>query len=283
MADLPQTGAAAWRSTLHSGHRSHCARDHSRNRIPGRQCENHREGFGSKFAPVASPCGVAWFEKCAAVIPCLNEGRTIAGLVSEVRRQGLRVIVVDDGSADETAKQATTAGAQVIVKARNQGKGAALKSGLAAARSQGFEWGLTLDGDGQHRPEDIPAFFECAARTGALLVIGNRMGQPRALPWVRRVVNRWMSRRISRRAGIVLPDTQCGLRLVNLEAWAALPLRTERFETESETLLAFLGAGHQVEFVPIQVIGRGPHSHIRPVLDTWRWLRWWRGSGRGGA
>jgi hypothetical protein len=134
---------------------------------------------------------------------------------------------------------------------------------------------LTMDGDGQHRPEDIPAFLECAQCLGANLVIGNRMPNAAAIPWVRRFVNRWMSARISRRAGRELPDTQCGFRLVNLKAWEQLRIRTTHFEMESEMLLAFVKAGCRVEFVPIQVIGKCAHSHIDPVTDSWRWLRWW--------
>ena len=126
------------------------------------------------------------------------------------------------------------------------------------------------------RPEDLPAFWRCAEQTGALLVVGNRMHDARAIPWLRRQVNRWMSRQLSRRAGRHLPDTQCGFRLIHLETWATLPLNTERFEIESEMLMAFLAAGHRVEFVPIRVIGSGHRSHIRPVADSLRWWKWWR-------
>lgn len=193
------------------------------------------------------------------------------------------VWVVDDGSTDATAAQARWAGAKVLSHGRNAGKGAALKTGLSQARRQGFAWAVTLDGDGQHAPEDVPLFLQCAARTGALLVAGNRLHNPGALPWLRRQVNRWMSRQLSRRAGRHLPDSQCGYRLLHLETWARLPLHTEHFEVESETLMAFVAAQCPVAFVPIRVIGRGPRSHIRPVADSWRWWRWWRGTGPGGA
>jgi glycosyltransferase involved in cell wall biosynthesis len=132
-----------------------------------------------------------------------------------------------------------------------------------------------MDGDGQHRPEDIPAFLKCAEQTRADLVIGNRMPNAQAIPWLRRCVNRWMSARISRRAGRPLPDTQCGFRLVNLQVWEKLHIHTDHFEMESEMLLAFIKAGYRVEFVPIQVIGKSPHSHINPLKDSLRWLRWW--------
>jgi glycosyltransferase involved in cell wall biosynthesis len=214
-------------------------------------------------------------ERCAVVLPCFNEGATIAGLVTEVRQYVPTVIVVDDGSTDSSATGAREAGATVISHASNRGKGAALKTGLTVALKGGWGWALTMDADGQHKPQDLPAFFQCAERTDALLVIGNRMHNPQAIPWLRRHVNRWMSRRISGRAGRFLPDSQCGFRLVNLKAWAGLRLETEHFEFESEMLLALVQAGHRVEFVPVQVVAKGPHSHIHPIRDTCRWLRWW--------
>ncbi len=219
-------------------------------------------------------------KKCAAVIPCFNEGATIAPLVAAVRQYLPCVLVVDDGSTDGTSNLAGGAGAVVVSHRRNLGKGAALRTGLSLALKQGFEWALTLDGDGQHTPEDLPALLRCAEQTGASLVIGNRMQNARAIPWLRRQVNRWMSRKLSRLAGRHLPDTQCGLRLMHLGTWAALPLKTERFEVESETLMAFLAAGRRVEFVPTRVIRSGRKSHIRPVADSLRWLRWWRNFGR---
>ena len=216
-----------------------------------------------------------WSEICIVVIPCFNEEKTIASLAQGVRQHLSAVMVVDDGSQDNTAALASSTGANVVRHSRNLGKGAALKTGLATALRQGFEWAFTMDGDGQHKPDDIPAFIRSAEQTGATLLVGNRMHNAQAIPWLRRVVNRWMSRRISERAGRFLPDSQCGFRLVNLKAWAALRLETDHFEIESEMLLAFVQAGYRVEFVPIQVIPKGRRSHIRPVRDTLQWLRWW--------
>ena len=213
---------------------------------------------------------------CAVVIPCFNEGASIAALVREVRRHLPSVMVVNDGSTDDTAALAAAAGATVLSHARNLGKGAALKSGLFAALTRGFEWVLTLDGDGQHRPQDVPAFLQSAEQTNARLVVGNRMHNPQAIPWLRRQVNRWMSRRLSERAGQPLPDSQCGFRLVNLKAWAGMALETDHFEIESEMLLAFVRAGYRVEFVPVQVVGRSRSSHIHPLADSLRWWKWWR-------
>src|SRR5262249_43088303 len=149
---------------------------------------------------------------------------------------------------------AARAGAQVIRHPSNQGKGAALASGLRRATEGGLAWALTMDGDGQHAPADIPVFLRAAQQGGAALVVGNRLAEPRGMPRVRRWVNRWMSRQLSRRAGRPLPDSQCGFRLLQLRAWSQLRLETAHFEVESEMLLAFVAAGLPVEFVPIQVI-----------------------------
>lgn len=214
--------------------------------------------------------------RCAAVVPCFNEARTIAPLVSALLKHVNLVMVVDDGSADETALRAEAAGAIVIRHGKNSGKGMALRTGLSQLLNLGFEWGVTLDGDGQHDPSDLPALVQCAEQTGALLVIGNRMHQAQAMPWLRRHVNRWMSRKLSHCAGRHLPDTQSGFRLIHLQTWASLLLNTCHFEVESEMLIAFLSAKHSVEFVPVQVIASERESRIRPFTDTLRWWNWWR-------
>jgi glycosyltransferase involved in cell wall biosynthesis len=218
---------------------------------------------------------VDWKKDCAALIPCFNEALGVGEVVRTVRELLPFVLVVDDGSTDATAAAARTAHAEVVRHAVNRGKGAALRVGFQHLRDRGFQWALTLDGDGQHAADDIPKFFAGAETTGAQLIIGNRMPQARRIPWLRRRVNRWMTRRLSRRAGVPLADSQCGFRLVNLEALAGVSLQTDHFEIESELLLAFLRAGLPVEFVPVQTIYRPGASKIHPALDTWRWLRWW--------
>lgn len=218
---------------------------------------------------------VNWAGTCAAVIPCYNEAKSIGELVAGVRRHLPNVIVVDDGSSDETAKLANKAGAAVIRLPRNTGKGAALRAGWELAHNRRFTWALNLDGDGQHAPEDIPKFFERAECTRAVMIVGNRMDCTEGMPRVRRWVNRWMSRRLSRLAGVPLPDCQCGFRLLNLDVVTSLLPTTNHFEIESELVVDFVAAGRRVEFVPIRVIYKSHASKIHPLVDGWRWARWW--------
>lgn len=213
-------------------------------------------------------------DNCAAIIPCRDEAATIGGIVRGVRTFVPTVVVIDDGSGDRTEAEAKAAGATVLKHPKAEGKGAALATGWAAAAALGMDWVLQLDGDGQHAADDATRLM--AAADGVRLVVGNRLGQPSHMPWLRRLTNRWMSRRLSRLAGVPLPDSQCGFRLAHLPTLGALGLRTRHFEIESEMCVAFARAGHRIAFVPVQVRYAGERSKISPVNDAWRWWRWYR-------
>jgi glycosyltransferase involved in cell wall biosynthesis len=213
---------------------------------------------------------------CVVVMPCLNEGAGIISLVTAVRRWIPDVIVVDDGSRDGTGELAAQAGAEVIRVETTLGKGAALNLGWQRALKSGFAWAMTMDGDGQHSPADIPGFLTAATIGNADLVVGNRLANPEGMPWLRLRVNQWMSRRLSRVAGVDLPDSQCGFRLMKLNSWSTLSLKAEHFEIESEALLAFISCGYAVQFIPVRTIYGSERSKIDPVRDTLRWFRWWR-------
>jgi glycosyltransferase involved in cell wall biosynthesis len=215
-----------------------------------------------------------WKSQCAVVIPCFNEGKTIASIVAAVRMTIPNVIVVDDGSSDKTSENAKAAGAEIIRFSQSKGKGAALISGWNLAKERGYEFALAMDGDGQHSPDDILKFLRCAETTGADLIVGNRMPDALQMPILRRFVNRWMSKKISMLAGMHFPDSQCGFRLMKLDEWSALKTDAAHFEIESEILLAFAHAKKKIEFVPIRVIYRNERSKISPVRDTLRWFRW---------
>ena len=141
---------------------------------------------------------------------------------------------MNDGSTDATAAEAKAAGAEVITLAKSAGKGMSLSVGWQHAFELGFSWVLNMDGDGQHSPGDIPAFLEKADHLKPALIVGNRMRNPYQMPWLRRAVNRWMSARLSKTAGFPLPDSQCGFRLMHLDSWKKMELRSHHFEIESE-------------------------------------------------
>ena len=218
---------------------------------------------------------MARLQNCVAVIPCHNEAEVIGPLLAQIRETVANVIVIDDGSADQTAAKAAKAGATVISHAGRSGKGTSLLAGWTAARSAGFEWAITIDGDGQHSPRNIPAFLEAAETTGMPLIIGNRMTSPDSMPQLRQWINRWLSRKISELTARELPDTQCGFRLVHLPTLAEVPLNARHFEIESEMIFQFALHGHQIGFVPIDVIYASERSKIRPLIDTVRWWKWY--------
>jgi glycosyltransferase involved in cell wall biosynthesis len=219
---------------------------------------------------------VNWQKSCAAVIPCLNEADAIGAVILAVKSLLPNVLVVDDGSTDGTGDVARAAGATLLRHAQALGKGAALRAGWDAALQRGFEWALCMDGDGQHAAADIPKFLGRGERGDVALVVGERMHAPKAMPLVRQITNRFMSWQLSRLAGVLLTDTQCGFRLLHLPSLARLQVKSDCFEIESEVLIQFARAKFGIAFVPIQVIYADERSKIRPLRDTLRWWNWLR-------
>lgn len=209
------------------------------------------------------------------IIPAFHEEKHIGPVVRDVREYCADVIVVDDGSSDRTAEEAAQAGATVLTHVQNQGKGAALQTGFDHARNHGFELAFTMDADGQHAPSDIPAFLQAYARTGSVVLVGNRMGHPTAMPRLRRWVNRFMSALLSRLMQQHVPDTQCGFRLYHRCAFPtkAYDRASKRFAAESEILLRLALAGNKIGAVTIQTIYGNEKSKIHPLADTFRFVR----------
>ena len=213
--------------------------------------------------------------KTCVIIPAFKEAARVAAVVGEARDYCPDVVVIDDGSPDDTAQVAAAAGAIVLEHVRNQGKGAALQTGFDYAREQGYDLAITLDADGQHAPSDIPAFLQAYARTHSPVLIGNRMGNPAGMPWLRRFVNRFMSAKLSRIMGQHVPDTQCGYRLYHRSAFPAGPcdVHSRRFAAESEVLLRLSLQGRKIGAVTIQTIYGNEKSKINPLADTFRFFR----------
>jgi glycosyltransferase involved in cell wall biosynthesis len=211
--------------------------------------------------------------KTCVIIPTYNEAKAIAGLVKEIRLQNLDVLVVDDGSSDNTSQIAEACGATVLRNQINQGKGASLIMGFNYALSRNYEAVITMDGDGQHLPEDIPYFIRLAKYSDSAIFIGNRMLKAKTIPLVRLITNRFMSWLLSCIAKQKIPDTQCGFRLIKQEVLKRVPLVTSKYETESEILVRSSRLGFKVESVPIKTIYLGEKSQINPFIDTLRFFR----------
>src|ERR1700731_1401921 len=173
----------------------------------------------------------------AAVIPAYNEEKHIGDIVQRTKRELQHVLVVDDGSSDETATRARLSGADVISHRENRGKGESIKTGLRYWLERQFMWVVILDADGQHRPEEIERLVAAAREDNARLLLGNRMNDVSSMPFVRRLVNRYMSNKISRACGQTIPDTQCGFRMLHREVIPEVLGGTNRFDYETEMLI----------------------------------------------
>jgi glycosyltransferase involved in cell wall biosynthesis len=204
--------------------------------------------------------------RIAALIPAHNEASRIGPVVRDAARF-LPVYVVDDGSTDETAAVARADVAAVIQQQPNQGKGAALRSGFRQAIEDGFDAVITLDGDGQHDPADIPAFLAAyRAVTGNRpdLVIGRRSF--RDMPFVRRLSNELGMRAVSWALGQNVPDNQSGFRLIGRRVMQRMLDSDEAgFEFEVDMITTCIRLGGRIEWVPIRTIYAGESSHIRPL------------------
>ena len=210
----------------------------------------------------------------AAAIPAYHEEAHVCAVAERARAQLDHVLVIDDGSGDGTAARAREGGAEVIVHPQNLGKGEAIKAGLRYwLERPEIEFIVLLDSDGQHLPEEIVRFFAAAATTEGHLFIGTRMNDVRTMPFVRRTVNRYMSRRISRLCGQEVPDTQCGYRMIHRGVVPHLLAGTSRFDYETEMLIVASRAGFRIVSVPISTIYSDEVSSIHPVRDTVRFFK----------
>ncbi len=209
----------------------------------------------------------------AAVIPAYREEKHIGDVVRRTRQQLDDVLVVDDGSNDQTAARAREAGAEVIVHPENRGKGESIKTGLRHWLDRQFDYVVILDADGQHLPEEIDRFVNAASTLDAQLFIGTRMNDLSGMPPLRRIVNRYMSKRISRVCGQKIPDTQCGFRMLHRQLVPDVLGGADRFDYETEMLIFASRKGYRIESVSISTVYSDEVSSIHPIRDTIRFFK----------
>ncbi len=210
-----------------------------------------------------------------AILPALNAARFLTEVIGEIRglHPDIRVLIVDDGSTDETAAVARAAGAEVLVHEVNRGKGEALKTGYAWAQEQGLDWVFTMDSDGQHLPAEMQGFLDTATAGNFDVVVGTRMARTENMPWIRKKTNQFTSWVISRLAGQDIPDSQNGYRLYRTKCFAGLVLKTSRYDSESEILVRMSRKGYRIGSVPITTVYGDEVSTINPFVDTGRFFR----------
>jgi len=215
------------------------------------------------------------YDNLAAIIPAYNAGRHLSAVIDRVAQYvpRQRIVVVDDGSKDDTRAVAEKSGVVVEVHPVNQGKGAAIRSGITRAQELGVPLAILLDADGQHSPDEIPAFLARQKETGADVVVGNRLVNPENMPWLRKATNYVTSAVVSLLAGRKVADSQNGYRLIRLDHFKKFPLTTSRYEIESEMIIRAGRAGGKFASVPIKTIYAGEASFINPFVDTLRFLR----------
>jgi hypothetical protein len=201
------------------------------------------------------------------VIPAYNEAEAIAAVVSGARRYA-PVIVVDDGSSDGSARTAAKAGAEVVRHPLRRGKAAALRTGFQAARARGATVVVTLDGDGQHVPDDVPALFRAVRETPDQLVVGNRLTRTERFPRGRLNAMEVAAFFVEWVSALGVRDTQSGFRAYPVALLEDVGKGREGFVFETEVLIAAARRGWRVREVSVSSIPTARRqSRFRPVRD----------------
>ena len=209
--------------------------------------------------------------KIIALIPAHNEAPRVGAVITDAREH-LPVLVVDDGSTDETSAAARAAGAEVLRQEPNQGKGKALKAGFRHALAAGYDAILTLDADGQHDPVEIPAFLSAYAAHHGDLIIGMRDFS--RMPISRRFANTSGRLLFSWAMRQTIHDNQSGYRLLSARlAEASLESQHGGFEFEVDMLVICVNRGWGLDWVPISTIYGVGQSHISPIRHIGRFMR----------
>lgn len=210
------------------------------------------------------------------LIPAYNAENTLPALIAKLVQYvpAQNVLVVNDGSTDNTAAVARAAGVQVISTEVNRGKGSALSKGFEVLKSDGrFGNVITMDADLQHPADRIPDLIQAKSRTGADIVIGRRRRQGSKMPIHRILSNSITSFLVSARTGRKIPDSQCGFRLIGMDVLAEITVNSAGFEAETEFLIRAVRKGFTVEFVPVETIYDGEKSHMQNWKTTVNFIK----------
>ncbi len=202
-----------------------------------------------------------------AAIPCYNEGVTIGSVALQARKHVDEVVVIDDGSIDDTALIAVEAGATVISHGKNRGKAAAIATAVQYAKNHSAEALILLDGDGQHDPEEIPTLLSPIKEGKADFVIGSRhLGQKNHIPRYRKVGQKILTLLTNAMSHQNVTDSQSGFRAFSGKAIQIYDVKSEGFNIETDMINEFSRLNIDIKEVPIAAIYDVPHKHtLNPI------------------
>lgn len=207
------------------------------------------------------------------LIPFYNEENTLYEVAKTIKQTGYPFLFINDGSTDTSKK--IIRNYETYEYYPNQGKGFAIKYGAQVIINQGYDWILVMDSDGQNNVSDISQFISTLSRyPDAKIIIGNRLQDPKNMPIIRYLTNKFMSWIISLLSNQQVPDSQCGMRLVHKNVFLDINLESDRFELESEMLIKAGRVGFPIVSVPIKCIYKKEReSKINPLPDIIRFIK----------
>ena len=214
--------------------------------------------------------------KPAIIIPVYNHGPRIVDVLRQTSRLDLPIFVIDDGSTDSTAANIEKLNSiNHLRHPVNLGKGAAIITGLTAAREQNYDYAVTIDGDGQHDPKDIELLLRAIGNDERVIIIGCRQGmeEEQNVPWTSRFGRKFSNFWVWAAGGPRVKDSQSGFRLYPIQETVQLEVKAQRYQFEVEVLVKASQQGIEIREVPVGVIyqPKGVRiSHFRPWLDFHR-------------
>lgn len=216
------------------------------------------------------------YSDVVVLIPAYNVEKTIKDIIHSIKNiyHKSKIIIVNDGSTDSTKKVVKNLDVIYLEHRKNLGKGQALITGFKKALEMSADIILTLDGDGQHDPNDGEKFLKVLHTSDYDIIIGNRMHDLKNMPVHRILSNKITSKLISWRIKQNIPDSQCGFRLLKLNILEKINLVSKRFAVESELLIKAGLAGYKIGSVPIKTIyHQNSKSSMNLITDTLRFIK----------
>jgi glycosyltransferase involved in cell wall biosynthesis len=222
-------------------------------------------------------------EKILIIIPAYNASSTLFTLIEQISPfiERENILVVDDGSSDDTFAIANESKVKVLQHKRNKGKGEALLRGFGYALENGYEAVITMDADLQHDPQFIPDFLNKLIQTSPDIIIGTRKIELKKMPFSRWLTNNLTSIIVSVLGGTKVRDSQSGYRLISAKVLNKIKLVTKKYDLESELLIKAGRVKFKIDSVFISTLYRGSRSFINPLVDTKRFIKlmwrslWW--------